>query len=68
MAIVYKEVEIEISLDDFTTEDLIDELAERGKSIDDTCDLYNIWQLKREGKSFDKELDTYLYKVIGRAI
>jgi hypothetical protein len=30
MAVVYKEVEVDIDLDDFDTEELIDELERRG--------------------------------------
>lgn len=69
MPIIYKEVEFDLSLADFTTEDLIEELTSRdGLSEVVAPELHIIWQLRREGKPFDKELDEYLYKVLGKAI
>lgn len=69
MPIVYKEVEVDITLNDFTTEDLIEELESRDGLSDLVSEgLHKIWQLRREGKPFDAELDAYLYKVLGKAI
>lgn len=69
MPIIYTEVEIDVSLDKFTTEDLIEELESRdGLSELVAPELHVIWQLRREGKPFDKELDAYLYKILGKAL
>lgn len=69
MPLVYKEVEIEVTLDDFTTEDLIEELESReGLSGYVTEGLDEIWRLRREGKPFDAELDAYIYRILGKTI
>ena len=64
---------VDVDLSDIDTEDLIEELEIRGEyktaqSYDSNLDLLKIWQLRREGKPFDAELDKYLYNVLGKAI
>ena len=64
---------VDVDLSDIDTEDLIEELEIRGEyktaqSYDSNLDLLKIWQLRREGKPFDAELDKYLYDVLGKAI
>jgi hypothetical protein len=51
----YITTEVEIDLDDFDTEDLVDELERRGKdatslSFDDNETLTKIWLHDREGR------------------
>jgi hypothetical protein len=49
----YITTEIEIDLDDFDTEDLVDELERRGTdgvTFDDRETLTKIWQHDREGR------------------
>lgn len=66
---VYKEVEIDVSLSEISTEDLITELADRdGLSEVIEPALYEIWQLRREGKPYDTQLDAYIYRVLGKVI
>lgn len=66
---VYKEVEIDVSLSEISTEDLITELADRdGLSEVIEPALYEIWQLRREGKPYDAQLDAYIYRVLGKCI
>lgn len=69
---IYTEVEVEVDLNDFTDEELLDELAEReliSTTYGDSDDLIDkIFHLRRQGKNFDKELDEYLYIQTGRAI
>jgi hypothetical protein len=47
MVRVWKEIEVEVDLDDFDTEDLIDELRSRGEyedeMLDDIFALYKEW-------------------------
>lgn len=71
---VYKEVEVDVELDDFDTQYLIEELEKRGQVVgtelygDKTEQLINIYHLRRQGRDFDAELDKYLYDVLGRAV
>ena len=69
---VYTEVEVDIDLNEFTDQELLEELAERGlisESHGNGDDLIDkIFHLRRQGKSYVKELDEYLYKMTGRAI
>ena len=69
---VYTEVEVDIDLNEFTDQELLEELAERGlisESHGNGDDLIDkIFHLRRQGKSYGKELDEYLYKMTGRAI
>ena len=71
MAIVYKEVEVEIDADEFETEELLEELERRGKLPDygivkDLVD--SIWYNRRMGKDFSKELDLLIYEVAGKIL
>jgi hypothetical protein len=69
---VEKYVEVEVELEDFDTEELIDELERRGEytpSMGDTNSLIDkIYHLRRQGKPYERELDQFLYEVTGRAI
>ena len=71
---VYTEVEVDVSLDDFDTEDLLDELASRsslpieedfhGKEL-----LEAIWMKRRMGNNnYQQELDQLIYEVLGHVI
>lgn len=54
MAYITKEVEVDVELDEFDTEDLMDELERRGRenplTSDDNEKLTKIWQHDREGR------------------
>ncbi len=73
---VYKEVEVEVDLDDFDTEDLVQELQDRNYTFDTedvsasaTKELLEaIWQKRRTGKDYDFEVDQLIYKVLGKVI
>ena len=71
---VYKELDIEIDLHDFATEDLIDELEERGElpvstgPYDANELVQQIWQLRRNGKDYQRVLDDLIYAVTGRIV
>lgn len=71
---VYKEVEVDITLDDFDTADLIDELEERGEipaEVNGSAkDLITaIWLKRRNGNSdYQWELDKLIYQTIGQIV
>ena len=71
---VYKEVEVEVELHDFETEDLIEELEERGELPSSTGPydsnelVQQIWQLRRNGKDYQRLLDDLIYAVTGRIV
>ena len=73
MPTVYTEVEVEVSLSDFDTEDLIKELESRGNSPPE-CDLdskeivESIYLKRRFGKDYQQELDQLIYQVIGKIV
>ena len=65
---VCTEVEVEVDLRDFETEDLIDELENRGHmpDIDSKEIVEAIYQKRRNGKAFSEELDQLIYTVLGK--
>ena len=71
---VYKEVEVDVDLHDFDTEDLIEELEERGElpastgPYDSNELVQQIWQLRRNGKDYQRVLDDLIYAVTGRIV
>ena len=68
----YKMIEFEVELSDFDDDELIDELESRGKyspTMGDSDELIDkIFQLRRLGKPYERELDEYLYIRTGRAV
>ena len=71
---VYKEVEVDVDLSDFETEDLINELENRGELPSSTGPydsnelVQKIWQLRRNGKDYQALLDDLIYAVTGRIV
>jgi hypothetical protein len=71
---VYTEVEVEVDLTNFDTEDLIEELEDRGKlpvdgSIDSKELLTAIWLKRRNGNNnYQEELDQLIYQVLGHVV
>jgi len=68
----YRTIDVEVDLSDFDDEDLIDELKSRGKyngTMGNSDELIDkIFNLRRLGKPYERELDEYLYIRTGRAI
>lgn len=62
------EVDVDVDLADFETEDLIDELENRGHFSDfDSKNLVDaIYQKRRLGKDYQSELDKLIYAVLGK--
>ena len=71
---VYKEVEVDINLGDFETDDLLDELESRGQlpadSQYDAKDLLTaIWLKRRMGRTdYQTELDQLIYAGLGQIV
>lgn len=71
---VYKEVEVDVDLHDFDTDDLIEELEERGELPSSTGPydsnelVQQIWQLRRNGKDYQRLLDDLIYAVTGQIV
>ena len=69
---VYKEVEIDVDLDDFDDEDILEEMETRGLSVGVSGDgkdlLYSIWLKRREGKDYQAELDKLIYNGLGKIV
>jgi hypothetical protein len=71
---VYTEVEVDVDLGDFDTEDLLDELESRGalpvESQYDAKDLLeSIWLKRRLGrKDYQTELDQLIYAGLGKIV
>ena len=66
---VYKEVEVEVNLSDFETEDLIYELESRGEGPYDITELVQkIWIARRNGKDYHTLLNDLIYNVTGRIV
>jgi nitrogen regulatory protein PII len=70
MPYVYKEVEVEIDLDDFDTDELVEELERRGAGTAEFGDgkewLTAIYEKRRLGKDYQQELDQLIYLGLGR--
>ena len=71
---VYKEVEVDIDLSDFETDDLLDELESRGElPADSQYDAKNlltaIWLKRRMGRTdYQTELDQLIYAGLGQIV
>lgn len=71
---IYTEVEVDVDLAEFDTDDLIDELESRGETIGsdvstDTKELLEtIWMNRRLGKDYQQELDKLIWAALGKAV
>jgi len=67
---IYTEVEVDVDLADFETEDLIDELENRGHltDIDSKELLSTIYEKRRLGQDYQEELDKLIYSALGRIL
>lgn len=74
MPTVYTEVEVDVELTDFDTEDLLDELESRGSlpvegQIDAKELVEQIWLKRRVGNhDYQQELDKLIYAVLGKIV
>lgn len=70
---MYKEVEIDVDLSDFDTDDLLEELESRGELPTERGDsraiLESIWLKRRLGRTdYEAELDQLIYAGLGKVI
>ena len=73
MPTVYTEVEIDVELNDFDTEDLVEELESRGalpvEGSDNAKEIVEqMYQLRRLGRPYDHLVDNLFYSVLGRVV
>jgi hypothetical protein len=67
-------VEVEVDLDQFDDDELIEELKARGHEVyareisTQEEDLEKIYLLRRTGQAYDHLMDAYIYKVLGKVI
>jgi hypothetical protein len=69
---MYKEVEVDVDLSDFETDDLIEELESRGAGATDYGDgkeiLEVIWLKRRQGRDYQTELEQLIWLGLGKVI
>jgi len=69
---IYTEVEVDVDLSDFDTDDLIEELESRGLGVLDYGDgkevLESIYQKRRLGQDYQLELEALIYLGLGKII
>jgi hypothetical protein len=70
---IYTEVEVEVNISDFDTEDLIEELEDRdelpSRGLHTGTELVEkIWMLRRNGQDYQRQLDDLIYQVTGRIV
>lgn len=73
MPTVYTEVAVDVELTDFDTDDLVEELERRGKGLEvasksGTELLTAIYQKRRLGHDYQRELEELIYVGIGKII
>lgn len=77
MPTVWTEVEVDVDLDSFDDDDLIDEVESRGHTVirkagaffdEDSADglLKKIYELRIMNKPYEQELETLIWRTIGR--
>ena len=69
---IYTEVEVDVDLSDFETDDLIEELESRGAGATDYGDgkdiLMSIYEKRRLNKNYQVELDQLIWLGLGKFI
>jgi hypothetical protein len=69
---IYTEVEVDVDLSDFDTDDLIEELESRGAGATDYGDgkeiLEAIWLKRRQGRDYQTELEQLIWLGLGKVI
>ncbi len=69
---IYTEVEVDVDLSDFETDDLIEELGSRGVGATDYRDgkeiLLSIYEKRRLGKDYQTELEQLIWLGLGKVL
>ena len=73
MPTVYTEVEVDVDLVDFDTDDLLEELESRGAlppegNANAREIVEQIYYLRRQGQSYEHLMDSLMYAVMGRVV
>lgn len=76
MPTVYTEVEVDVDLDSFDDDDLIEELERRGLDLnakyidgDQMRELLTqVWSKRRQGQDYQRELDQLIWYGIGKIV
>jgi hypothetical protein len=73
MPTVYTEVEVDVDLEDFDTDDLLDELERRGElPVEGSGNareiVEQIYYLRRQGQPYEHLMDSLMYAVVGRVV
>lgn len=76
MPTVYTEVEVDVDLDSFDDDDLIEEMERRGLDLnskyisgDEMRELLTkVWINRREGQDYQRELDQLIWYGIGKIV
>jgi hypothetical protein len=69
---IYTEVEVDVNLSDFDTDDLIEELESRGSGVMEYGDgkeaLLTIYENRRLGKDYQQQLDQLIWLGLGKIV
>jgi len=70
---VYTEVEVDVNIGDFETDDLLEELEERGAlppegNINAKELVEQMYYLRRQGQPWEHLMDDLMYAVLGRIV
>jgi hypothetical protein len=71
---IYTEVEVDVDISEFSTDDLLDELASRSSlpiegDLNSKELLEKIWMKRRNGNNdYQQELDRLIYEVLGYVV
>jgi hypothetical protein len=70
---IYTEVEVDVDLGDFDTEDLIEELESRGAGVEPGFGdgkelLEQIWLKRRSGQDYQSDLDQLIWMGLGKVL
>ena len=69
---IYTEVEVDVDLSDFDTDDLVEELESRGAGATDYGDgkdvLMAIYEKRRLGRDYQEELDHLIWLGLGKIV
>ena len=76
MPTVYTEVEVDVDLDAFDDDDLMDEMERRGLDLNSKYIdgdqmrelLTQVWIKRREGRDYQRELDQLIWYGIGKVL
>jgi len=73
MPTVYTEVEVDVDLVDFDTDDLLEELESRGSlppegNANAREIVEQIYYLRRQGRPYEHLMDSLIYAVMGRVV